>query len=270
MLHWNNAVKPTIKQGPFNAYEKRRLRYLVGHHGEHATAWQITSDSMPGRTPLACLQEHERENKVAMARSREKERRIGNLVFTEEDVQRVGQLVLKHGQAWKKIAKEFGGSWGPQQIMFEWRKHLQSTGGGVQVAKKGRWNKEEDDRLVKAVAVHGRQWAKVAQYVPGRTEMQVRERYVNHLDPDVESSAPFTAAEEELVMREVPLHTKTGRIAWAKVASMLPGRTDRQVKKAYERLARNAKKKKRGARKGKGKPKGKAQPWEGESDDDGD
>ena len=100
--------------------------------------------------------------------------------------------------------------------------------------------------------------------------MQVRERYVNHLDPDVESSAPFTAAEEELVMREVPLHTKTGRIAWAKVASMLPGRTDRLVKKAYERLARNAKKKKRGARKGKGKPKGKAQPWEGESDDDGD
>ena len=110
------------------------------------------------------------------------------------------------------------------------------------VAKKGKWSKDEDDRLVKAVAVLGRQWAKVAQHVPGRTEMQVRERYVNHLDPEVESNQPFTEEELAVVQREVPNHTnpKSGRISWAKVARLLPSRTDRQVKKAWERLSRVA------------------------------
>ena len=263
-LHWNNVVKPTIKKKPFTTFEQKKLKHLVNHHGEHAKAWELISEGLPGRTPLACLLHHKRDNANAVARSREKERRIGNLVFTEDDVKRVRQLVLKHGQAWKRIAKEFGGSWGPQQIMFEWRKHLQSTEGGTVMAKKGRWSKEEDDKLVKAVAVLGRQWAKVAQHVPGRTEMQVRERYVNHLDPKVESCAPFTKEEEELVMREVPLHTnpKSNRIAWAKVARLLPTRTDRQVKKAYERLIREAKK----TRKRKGTRRTNKQPWD-DSDD---
>lgn len=241
-LQWHNALKPSLKAGPFGEHETKKLRQLVKRHGDHADAWEVIALSLPGRTPLACLREHTREGRAEEARAREKERRIGNLCFTDEDVNRVRQLVLKHGQSWKKIAREFGGSWTPQQIMFEWRKHLQSTGGGVVVAKKGKWNKDEDDRLVKAVAVLGRQWAKVAQHVPGRTEMQVRERYVNHLDPAVESSQPFTEEELILVQREVPNHTnpKSGRISWAKVARMLPSRTDRQVKKAWERLARVA------------------------------
>jgi hypothetical protein len=265
MLQWQNAVKPTLRRGPFSDDEKKRLRQLVKRHGDHAEAWEIISQRLQGRTPLACLQEHVRESKVASARIREKERRIGNLCFTEDDVRRVRQLVLKHGQSWKKIAKEFGGSWTPQQIMFEWRKHLQSTGGGVVVAKKGKWSKDEDDKLVKAVAVIGRQWAKVAQHVPGRTEMQVRERYVNHLDPEVESNQPFTADELELVKREVPNNTnpKSGRISWAKVARMLPSRTDRQVKKAYERLSREASREKK-----KGRAKKRKNPWDDGEDYD--
>ena len=242
MLQWRNAANPSLKSGPFGDQEAKKLRQLVKRHGDHADAWDVIALSLPGRTPLACLQEHTREGRAEEARAREKERRIGNLCFTDEDVNRVRQLVLKHGQSWKKIAKEFGGSWTPQQIMFEWRKHLQSTGGGVLVAKKGKWSKDEDDRLVKAVAVLGRQWAKVAQHVPGRTEMQVRERYVNHLDPEVESNQPFTEEELAVVQREVPNHTnpKSGRISWAKVARLLPSRTDRQVKKAWERLSRVA------------------------------
>ena len=261
MLQWRNAGKPSLKTGMFGDQERKKLRQLVKRHGDHADAWEFIAQSLPGRTPLACLQEHTREGRVEVARAREKERRIGNLCFTDEDVNRVRQLVLKHGQSWKKIAKEFGGSWTPQQIMFEWRKHLQSTGGGVVVAKKGKWSKDEDERLVKAVAVLGRQWAKVAQHVPGRTEMQVRERYVNHLDPEVESNQPFTEEELIVVQREVPNHTnpKSGRVSWAKVARMLPSRTDRQVKKAWERLSRVA------PRKRKNRVKRKRNPW-----DDGD
>jgi hypothetical protein len=260
MLQWRNDAKPSLKSGPFDEQEATRLRQLVKRHGEDAEAWEAIAPSLPGRTPLACLQEYTREGRAEEARAREKERRIGNLCFTDEDVNRVRQLVLKHGQSWKKIAKEFGSSWTPQQIMFEWRKHLQSTSGGVVVAKKGKWNKEEDDRLVKAVAVLGRQWAQVAQHVPGRTEMQVRERYVNHLDPEVKSNQPFTEEELAVVQREVPNHInpKSGRISWAKVARLLPSRTDRQVKKAWERLSRMAPHAKNN------RVKKKRNPWDGD------
>ena len=264
MLQWHNAMKPSLKTGPFSGHEQKKLRQLAKRYGEHADGWEIISSNFPGRSPLLCLQEYTREGRAEEARAREKERRVGNLFFTDDDVQRVRQLVLKHGQSWKKIAKEFGGSWTPQQIMFEWRKHLQSTGGGIVAAKKGKWSKDEDDKLVKAVAVLGRQWAKVAHHVPGRTEMQVRERYVNHLDPQVESNQPFTDEELSLVRREVPKHTntQTGRVSWAKVARMLPSRTDRQVKKAWERLLRVATRPQK-----KGRAKRKRNPWDDEDDE---
>jgi hypothetical protein len=241
MLQWRNSIKPTVSLCDFSDDELKQLKQLVKRYGEHAESWEVIAGHLPGRTPLACLRQYMKESTIKAARTREEERRRGNLCFTREDVQRVCQLVLKHGQSWKKVAKEFGGSWTPQQIMFEWRKHIQATAGGTAAPKKGKWSKEEDDALIKAVAVLGRQWARVAQHVPGRTEMQVRERYVNHLDPEVESNRGFSGDELEVVRREVPNHTdpKSGRISWSKVARLLPSRTDRQVKKAWERINRN-------------------------------
>ena len=92
-----------MKSGPFDEQEATRLRQLVKRHGEDAEAWEAIAPSLPGRTPLACLQEYTREGRAEEARTREKERRIGNLCFTDEDVNRVRQLVLKHGQSWKKL-----------------------------------------------------------------------------------------------------------------------------------------------------------------------
>jgi hypothetical protein len=184
---------------------------------------------LPGRTPLDCLKEYKK--------SRVETKEYRNIIWTDENMKNLQNLVLKHGQAWKKIESEFGGDWGAEKLMFIWRKHLQGTGGGKVAPKKGPWSQEEDNILIKAVAISGKEWSKIARLVPGRTEIQCRERYVNHLDPNVRNAVPFTDEENMIIESEVPKY-EGGRISWSKIAKLLPGRTDRQCRKAFEKLSR--------------------------------
>lgn len=110
-------------------------------------------------------------------------------------------------------------------------------------AKKGPWSKHEDELLLKAVAISGKEWSKVAKLVPGRTEVQCRERYVNHLDPNVQSEVDFTEEECDIVVNEAAKYT--GGVPWAKLAKLLPGRTDRQCRKVYQKIKRDRERSKR-------------------------
>lgn len=50
------------------------------------------------------------------------------------------------------------------------------------------WTEEEDALLTRAVQEVGgpnRKWKQIAALIPGRTNVQCRERWVNHLDPAV-------------------------------------------------------------------------------------
>jgi len=164
-------------------------------------------------------------------------------------------------------------------------------------SKKGKWSSEEDELLHKAVALHGRKWSKVARLVPGRTDIQCRERFVNVLDPGVNFKY-FTVKEEKklrgLVRKNIV--AGSGQVKWAAVAAEMPGRTDKQCsvkwasmvgkeKKAVEkereeeeeeekeeeegegRVGSGKKKKKKREREGKGK-----EPADGneEEEEDGD
>ncbi|RDX57739.1 Transcription factor MYB119, partial [Mucuna pruriens] len=51
---------------------------------------------------------------------------------------------------------------------------------------KGQWNKEEDRKLIRLVKQYGeRKWAEVAEKLEGRVGKQCRERWNNHLRPDI-------------------------------------------------------------------------------------
>jgi len=58
--------------------------------------------------------------------------------------------------------------------------------------RRGKFTPDEDEALIKAVETHGSSWAKIREMVVGRTAAQCRERWVNHLDPNVKHSAPWT------------------------------------------------------------------------------
>ena len=51
-----------------------------------------------------------------------------------------------------------------------------------------------------AVAVYGSRWHKVAEWVPGRNQMQVRERWVNNLDPALKKHVTWTKEEDSILI----------------------------------------------------------------------
>lgn len=86
--------------------------------------------------------------------------------------------------------------------------------------------------------------------IPGRTSKQVRERWCNHLDPEI-NRAPFTAKEDEVI--EVGSSIDTTALMyflcvqnlqnvhgnqWARISRELPGRPEEAVKIRWRSLHR--------------------------------
>lgn len=94
---------------------------------------------------------------------------------------------------------------------------------------KGPWTNEEDERLQEFVDREGSaSWSKAATLLVGRTSKQCRERWFNHLNPDVKKTS-WSAEEDELIYE---LFQQYGS-SWSRIAKMVPGRTDTAIKNRF-------------------------------------
>ena len=91
---------------------------------------------------------------------------------------------------------------------------------------KGPWTKEEDEKVLDLVKKLGPKcWTLIAYDLKTRTGKQCKERWHNHLNPEIKK-APWTEEEERIIYNAY----KQWPSKWAKIAKFIPGRTDIGIK----------------------------------------
>ncbi|KAK8690957.1 hypothetical protein V6N13_074481 [Hibiscus sabdariffa] len=102
--------------------------------------------------------------------------------------------------------------------------------GPTRGSSKGGWTKEEDNLLTKAVRkCNARNWKKIAEFLPGRTDIQCFHRWQKVLNPQI-LKGPWTKEEDDCITMLVE---KYGCRRWSVIAKLLGGRIGKQCRERW-------------------------------------
>ncbi|CAG8628358.1 5104_t:CDS:2, partial [Paraglomus occultum] len=120
----------------------------------------------------------------------------------------------------------------PQPVSLQSQAALpQASSDSPSKTTRSRWTPEEDNMLRLTVTIFGDRpecWAKIAGYIPDRSNKDCRKRWFHSLDPTLRKG-PWTTEEDEILRKNVERYPN----CWSKIAKSIPGRTDDQCAKRW-------------------------------------
>ncbi|PWA85195.1 myb domain protein 4r1 [Artemisia annua] len=213
---WRNCEDPLINRGKWTTHEEKKMLHCFSNRG--FSNWiDIARELKTNRTPYQCLSRFQRSLNPS----------ILNNEWTPTEDEELRKAVAEYGETnWQLIASIVSGRTGTQ-CSNRWKKSLNPLRERV-----GRWDPDEDKRLKIAVRLFGaKNWNKITKFVPGRTQVQCRERWVNCLNPSLKMDR-WTEEEDMKLKAAVEEHN----YSWARVAACIPPRTDSQCRRRWKVL----------------------------------
>ncbi|XP_021743388.1 uncharacterized protein LOC110709474 [Chenopodium quinoa] len=216
---WLNNENCVINRDNWTSDEDKHLLLLVQKNGIHN--WSYIAEKLEtNRTPFQCLARYQRSLNASILKRD----------WTEDEDAQLRCAVESFGESnWQAVASVLEGRTGTQ-CSNRWNKTLLPARQRV-----GTWSISEDKRLKVAVTLFGhKSWHRIASFVPGRTQAQCRERWVNVLDPSL-NRGQWTEEDDMRLIKAIQEHG----YCWSKVAACVPLRTDNQCRRRWMRLFPN-------------------------------
>jgi hypothetical protein len=225
-----SSIDPTMARvGRWTADEDSTLKDAVQTHG--AKNWDAIAVLVPGRTNSQC---HYRWNNALDPSIDRANERAGK--WTEDEDSKLKDAVQTHGgNNWKEIAVLVPGRT-KRQCSTRWRDALNPSIGRAN-GRTGKWTPVEDSKLKDAVQTYGsKNWGTISALVPSRTKKQCRDRWHDALANG--RTGKWTPVEDIKLKDAVQMH---GEKDWAAIASLVPGRVEKQCHKRWHVLGRRSK-----------------------------
>jgi hypothetical protein len=141
--------------------------------------------------------------------------------WTREEDEMLIALAEKYNEKhWKEISKRFS----KKNSLQCFSRYKRIRPGIV----KGSWKKEEDMRIIELVNKYGKSWSKISKILGTRNGKQIRDRFINVLDPEIKKGK----FNEEEDVKLVLLFKQYGP-KWATIAKYYPNRTADMIKNRF-------------------------------------
>lgn len=122
--------------------------------------------------------------------------------FSYDEDQRLKALVEQYGtNQWGTIAKELGNR-NPRQVRDRYRNYLAPD------VVKAEWTIQEDKTLIALCQTHGKVWAQLTKYFPGRTDVDLKNHF-NKLNRHAQKIQPGSSI---LLPAENDIHNLTAPV----------------------------------------------------------
>lgn len=141
--------------------------------------------------------------------------------WTREEDELLIRLAEKYNEKhWKEISKKFA----KKNSLQCFSRYKRIRPGIV----KGSWKKEEDHAIVELVNKYGKSWSKISKILGTRNGKQIRDRFINVLDPEIKKGKFTDDEDKKLIM----LFNQYGS-KWATISKYYPNRTADMIKNRF-------------------------------------